>query len=302
MVTVCGNGAMTPLDYEAKYHSLPILLEEMKMTKVDVHRYQNNDAKLKENLFWGNKAALVQKDILIGRMATEAKKMTEQDKAKAKGKTVAGGPTISEGDLGLNLAGALVHLAVPELLKRWRIRMMAVHSGKGSPEEIQVCLHLVAIYGLYDKKKFGTDTAAGVRDYCDKYVGLDCNGYVGNFARELGTGKEPNTPIPSYAPKNKRRTKIEEVQANDVLAWTDNGHIAIIDSIDPVSTAADGKPARDCTVVESTASNPSGGSSTVHGGLQHSTYSIRSVGSDLVFKVERPKGKHRSSVYIAPIA
>lgn len=293
---------MTPLEYEAQYHKLSVLLDELKTTRVDVHRYQNNDAKLKENVNLGNKAALVKKDILIGRMATESKKMRDKEAAIAKGKPVAGAPTASEDDVGLAFAGALSHLSIPELLKRWRVQMMSVHSGKGSPEEIQVCLHLIAIYGLYDKKKHGTDSAAGVREYCDNYIGLDCNGFVGNFARAIGAGKEPNTPIYSYAPKGKRRLKLEDVRANDVLAWTDNGHIAVIDSISPVTTGSDGKPARDCVVVESTAGNPSGGKDTIHGGLQHSTYSIRTVGSDQIFKVERPKGKSLSSVYIAPIA
>lgn len=293
---------MTPIQYEDVYHNLPIVLNDMKLTSVDVHRYQNNDARLKENDYLGNKDALVKKDILIGQMAAEAKKMITQAKAKEKGKPVAGAPAVSESDLFLNFRGVLSQLTVPEILRQWRVRMMAVFSGKGSPEEIQVALHLVAIYGLYDKKKFSGDPVAGIRDYCDKYIGLDCNGFVGNFAREAGTGKVPNTPIGSYAPKGKRRTKLEDVQANDILAWTDNGHIAIIDKIEPMSVGSNGKPARDCLVVESTAGNPSGSKATAHGGLQRSTYCLRSVGSDQIFKVERPKGKGLSSVYIAPVA
>lgn len=293
---------MTPLQYEDVYHNLPIVLSEMKLTTVDVHRYQNNDARLKDNANLGNKDALVQKDILIGQMAAESKKMIAQSKAKDKGKPVAGAPAISESDFVLNFRGMLSHLTVPEILRQWRVRMMAVFSGKGSPEEIQVALHLVAIYGLYDKKKFAADPVAGIRDYCDKYIGLDCNGFVGNFAREIGTTKEPNTPIYSYAPKGKRRTKLEDVQANDILAWTDNGHIAIIDKIDAMTTGSNGKPARDCVVVESTAGNPSASKATSHGGLQHSTYCLRSVGADQIFKVERPKGKGLSSVYIAAVA
>lgn len=293
---------MTPLAYEAYYHNLPILLDKFRITTVNVRRYQNNEAKLKENLHLGNKEALVKKDILIGRMAAEVKKLKEKQKTESKGKDYTGKAIASEGDWGLTLAGALVHLSIPEILKRWRVRMMAVHSGKGSPLEIQVCLHLVAIYGLYDTKKWGTDTAAGVKDYCDKYIGLDCNGFVGNFARDTGTGKEPNTPIYSYAPKGRRRTKLEDVQRNDVLAWTDDGHIAIIDSISPVVTGPGGKPTRDAVVVESTAGNPSGGSDTAHGGLQHSTYCLRAIGPDQICKIERPKGKGTAAVYIAPVA
>ena len=120
---------------------------------------------------------------------------------------------------------------------------MGVHSGKGSPEEIAIALHLVSRYKLYDKI-YASDPAAGVRDYCDKYIGLDCNGFVGNYARATGKAKVPNTPIGSYAPDKVRRTRIEDVKADDVLVWPDNGHIAVIHSIELLSNGPDGKPAR----------------------------------------------------------
>jgi hypothetical protein len=176
---------------------------------------------------------------------------------------------------------------------------MSVHSGKGSPEEIAIALHLVAKFKLYDKKI--ASEAAGIKDYCDKYIGLDCNGFVGNYARAIGRSKGPSTPIGAYDPKSILRTKLEDVQPDDVMVWPDHGHITVIDSIESLVTGADGKPARDCVVVEATAGNPSGGASTKHGGLQHSTYSLRRVGSDDVFVVERPKGGHHSRVFIAPL-
>jgi len=292
---------MTPLAYETYYHNLPILLDKFRITTVNVRRYQNNKEKLRENVHLGNKEALYKKDILIGRMASEVTKMKAKQKTEAIGKEYTGKAIASEGDWGMTLAGALVHLSIPEILKRWRVRMMAVHSGKGSPLEIQVCLHLVAIYGLYDTKKWGTDAAAGVKEYCDKYIGLDCSGFVGNFARDIGAGKEPNTPISSFAPKGRRRLKLDDVQRNDVLAWTDDGHVAIIDSLGPVVTGPTGKATRDAVVVEATAGNPSGASATAHGGLQHSTYCLRAIGSDQVCQVERPKGKGTAAVYIAPV-
>lgn len=45
--------------------------------------------------------------------------------------------------------------------------------GKGCPEEVQITLQLAERFGLL---KGGT-----VQDYCDKYLGLDCNGFVGNY-------------------------------------------------------------------------------------------------------------------------
>ena len=45
--------------------------------------------------------------------------------------------------------------------------------GKGSPEEAQITLQLADRFGLLG----GGDLQA----YCDKYLGLDCNGFVGNY-------------------------------------------------------------------------------------------------------------------------
>jgi hypothetical protein len=293
---------MFALRYEEWYHNLPVLLDDLKTTFVNVRRYQNNTESLKENTSLGNKEALVKKNVLVGRMMTEADAMIRRARDRAAGKPIKNTTPLEDYDFDLRFRGAMANLSVPAFLKRVAPGMMRVHCGKGSPEEIQICLHLIAVFGLYDKKKFGTDSAAGVQDYCDKYIGLDCNGFVGNLARELKLAKEPETPIPYYAPKHRRRARIEDVQPNDVLVWTDNGHIAVIDDIDSFVGSSGGKPARDCTVVEATAGNPSGAKATADGGLQHSTYSIRSVGKDLVFNVERPKGKNLNRVYIAPLA
>src|SRR5262249_17005021 len=142
----------------------------------------------------------------------------------------------------VHAAGAAVHLNNVEVLRRNRPTMMTVHSGKGSPEEIALALHLVSKYKLYDKK-FAGDPPPGVRDYSGNYIGLDCNGFVGNYARATGRTKVPNSTIRSYA--NALRTRIEDVKADDVLIWTDYGHMAVIHSIEPLATGPDGKPARD---------------------------------------------------------
>lgn len=292
----------TPLQFEAKYHQLNVTLDGMKSCSVNVRRYQNNDEKYKNKPEAGNKDALVKKDILVGRMIHEARRMTANAAAIAKGKKAPNKTGLTDDDFELRVSGAMSQLSIPQFLISRCPAMMQVHSGKGSIDEIATCLHLIALFGLYDKKKFGDDAASGVRDYCDKYIGLDCNGFVGNYARHIRAGKVPDTQIPSYAPKNLRRTKLESVAPLDVLVWTDFGHIAIIDSIQRIATGKDNKPALDCVVVESSGGNPSGGNDTKNGGLQHSTYSIRSVGKDNIFQVERPKGKGLTNVFIAPLA
>ncbi len=50
--------------------------------------------------------------------------------------------------------------------------------GKGSPEEIQAVLQLAVRYGLADKD--------ALQQYCDDtFIGLDCNGFVGNYVRDI---------------------------------------------------------------------------------------------------------------------
>jgi hypothetical protein len=317
------DNAMTPLEYEALYHNLVVSLDGLGTTTVDVRRYQNNGDQYKTGRFeqYGNREALKHKDELYVQMSAEIMALDKAAAAKPRPSEITDRLT-PMGDLieqygseaidiraremarataavgnRYNTASA-VHLSNAAVLRRLVPKITDVHSGKGSPDEIAAVLHLVSRYKLYDLKMFAASPAAGVRDYCDKYIGLDCNGFVGNYARAICKAKVPNTEIVNYAQVKDRRTRIELVAPNDVLVWPDFSHIMVIHSIGPLSTGPDGKPARDCVVVESTPSNPSG--TTKEGGLQNSTYSIRAVTND-VFLVERPKGGVRVSVYIAQL-
>lgn len=55
-------------------------------------------------------------------------------------------------------------------------------SGKGSPEGVQANLQLASRYGL---------APAGLQTYAGKNLGLDCNGFVGNYLRH-GRGAAPS--------------------------------------------------------------------------------------------------------------
>ncbi|MEW6126670.1 MAG: hypothetical protein AB1757_06490 [Acidobacteriota bacterium] len=62
--------------------------------------------------------------------------------------------------------------------KKIQVRAVQAFSGKGSPEDVQLTLQLVARCGLANN---------GLQRYCDETVdqyarlGLDCNGFVGNY-------------------------------------------------------------------------------------------------------------------------
>jgi hypothetical protein len=166
--------------------------------------------------------------------------------------------------------------------------------GKGSPDDIALTLRLAVRYGL-------THPAA-LRSYCDRYLGLDCSGFVANYANsELGMNFDvANTAANSFAPLNMRRASIDDVQPLDVLVWSQTNHVAIIDSLDQdrinfdrMKSASPNLSSLECTVAESHG----------HRGLGYCNYSIVSMDSTThEFTVKRHEG-HDSTwkVWIASL-
>jgi hypothetical protein len=261
---------MKPSELADRYHNLVVTFDDASTMSVDVHRYR----------MWGTKHvapdAEAVKDKLIAHINTDIK---AEKKA---------------GQIPHSFPAVLAHLVIAQILQSLKPQLALTYMGKGSPQDIAYALHLVAHYQLYDKH---LDAKLGVKKYCDTYMGLDCNGFVGNYARATGSTLTPSTYIGEFAKEPDRRTKLEDVKPNDVLVWPDYGHIAIIDSIDPIITGPKGTTARDCLVVESTAADLTGGGD----GLQQSTYRILSVDKHKKFTVERPKGGQHTHVYLAPL-
>ncbi len=152
-----------------------------------------------------------------------------------------------------------------------------VYMGKASPDEISDFLcKLVANQRLPLER-------AALQDYSDKYVGMDCSGFVNQYFIARGDHGQRERLIVTYHDTGKRRTRrrVGDMRPRDVLIWvTSQGripgskHIALLDSVlDPQSGVV--------RVVEST-----GGGS----GLCDSLYYFlpaRGRGNDTYFKVER---------------
>jgi hypothetical protein len=324
---------LTPRQFEDCYHNLDVILDDFETTTVDVYRYRNNDPKYNTDAYKETNTveAMKQKERLLGLMDAEIRKLRKiqltkpkvewkprrQDASLQLDTSFLGSPavftqvltqhtvsaaTYSEVSRQAGLfPGLLGSLAMAEVLQRLRPVMMKVHAGKGSPEEIAVALHLVAKYKMYDKK-FHDDLAQGVQDYCTRYIGLDCNGFVGNYAQAIGLSKRPSTDISTFSPPGARRSELGDVRANDVIVWPNYSHITIIDSVDKVTTGPDGKQSRDCRVVEASASNVSKETKAANGALQNSVYTLRATGSK-AFNAERPKGSGAiNRIYITPLA
>jgi hypothetical protein len=118
--------------------------------------------------------------------------------------------------------------------------------GKGMPADIALTLKLAVHFGLVK------GTTVELQKYCENYIGLDCSGFVWSYAKAVGDTKVPEDVIDYAVGKNVRK-KLADVQARDVLVWSDLGHIAMIDSIEPPGDKTKGASAR-ALVVESTAS------------------------------------------------
>jgi hypothetical protein len=176
--------------------------------------------------------------------------------------------------------------------------------GKGSPESIQVALQLASV----DMKGSPALVAPGdFQGYCDRWFGLDCNGFVGNFLRheyaalpwhDVTTTKgkiEPNGLISDIWEKfggvvRSRAADIDYQELNLLVLVDANGKIipggssgyghivisgpgegAVVDHLDKIFPVAANQGIPAICIVESTAAIDSTDSKT---GLARSFYAF----------------------------
>ena len=131
---------------------------------------------------------------------------------------------------------------------------------KGSPEDVADMLRLACGLGVV-QKFMGCDggpvTPGLLISFCDRYVGIDGNGFVGNYFRAIGLADPgPWTPAHAFAPSERRKCRLDDVRALDVLVWLgddrEGNHVAIIDHVYRIARDDSGAvTAVECTVVES---------------------------------------------------
>lgn len=170
------------------YHHLIAPLHQDRMGLVRIDRYLNAG-------ITGNpkhpRAVLAhaEKDALLGAIAHEIK--------------------APRAPLSFTLDGRMFH----------RGDIQRVFSGKGSPAQIRTTLWLAT--------RLSRATPDTIRDYCDKFVGLDCNGFVGNY-----WGGDGNTEIDYY--DKGRRKDAKQIAVGDALIFFVRGsstpfHIAVVE-------------------------------------------------------------------------
>jgi hypothetical protein len=159
---------MSPLEYAKKYWELevPIYNDDQEVTgfeKVNFNKYRLHMG-WKKNIFPpGHKEFVAAVNTYAYGLFKKKKRLHLQVK---------------------NIWG-YTHFMTPDSLedlvyKRVIWRAVLAFSGKGSPEDVQLTLQLAARCGIATK---------GLQQYCDEKVdtysrlGLDCNGFVGNYLR-----------------------------------------------------------------------------------------------------------------------
>jgi len=114
--------------------------------------------------------------------------------------------------------------------------MMRSMSGRGAPEEIEMTLEAAVACGRIQS----SDTS--IQGFIDKYMGLDCAGFVGNYFKAIGFSWSgggdnptpgPSTPPRGYASKGTCRSSGAEVATCDVILFPqgperEHEHVAIV--------------------------------------------------------------------------
>lgn len=188
-----------PEDYLKRYHSMIVQLD-------DSMQYM----KLRKYVSGSSGAAWDARTPIINGLIAETK---------------AAGKPASWVSSSFFVADGVIEYEIPAL------NIIHAYTGKGSPSEISDAVWMAHRFGQIINPKKPKASAVPLQTYADYYLGLDCNGFVGNYF-----GIDPNTSISEY--QVKRRKDVDTIKPNDVLcwyrAWKDAkkwGHIALIDTI-----------------------------------------------------------------------
>lgn len=266
---------MSPSDYLNRYRNLQVtLFDGITIYNVDVHEYRNatsyyqgGTAEGDHHIFTGMAA----KDQLMSRIRSRG---TRVSAGHYQIRYSQAGQILPRNDTTTEVYGDLIVSSVS---------LLQPYQGKGSPEEIELALKLAVGCGLINP------TRDALQQYCDANIGLDCNGFVGNYVRAEGHASlTPGTHISRFSATGTKRSAISEIQARDLMVFTNNSHIMAIDSI-----TSGNETAFECLVAESCGSNVIRGDAHTDG-LNVSHYNVQSV-QNKVFRVRRGRGWESAS-------
>jgi hypothetical protein len=309
---------MTPNEYRKRYRELPVPLDDGTTEMVRVDQYRLNGMNYQAAAHNRFESALADHGIGQGlRVVTETgtvlvdPAMTQMEDA-FKRRTGLDLVFQEEGYRGR-------FLRVDTRVVNWSRLTRLPFLGKGAPEAFQVVLQLARRWGL----------APNLQAYADAYLGLDCNGFVGNYFwhvrdrrpwTDLGLGDldlGPEAEITEFLPENRCLKEWDDLDTSQsyVLGLVNGngqvipggkggvGHIVITEpgEID-VRVAPDGSQSIAVWAIESTPAH-------TPDALCEGWYSCRNAGSvrNKVFQMEREAmnaylpGSRRLPFKIAPV-
>jgi hypothetical protein len=122
--------------------------------------------------------------------------------------------------------GAPVNIATAlEQLYRFRKTFIDAHRNpKAVDPDAYACAQML--------REYEGRPAAMMKEACWRYVGLDCNGFVGNFVAAVKpkAGNPQIKPKQYYDARAATRATADQVDTMDLLVWANFSHIAIVDT------------------------------------------------------------------------
>jgi hypothetical protein len=115
--------------------------------------------------------------------------------------------------------GSLRMIASPEGGPR---RLRRVFLGKGSPRDIALTLGLLNASGRLADVFPGLGEQAAMQSYCDRFIGLDCSGFVNNYFTAIGRRPDDLTDRPTiamHARQGRRLAAVAGSPRNHVFCW-----------------------------------------------------------------------------------
>jgi hypothetical protein len=193
-----------PSEYKKRYESIDVLLEDGTLKPVAINQYRlfgkNHNAKARSDFL----------DTLANRgINTELRVDTDRGIVYVDPRLTEHEDAIKKGQHDLLLSGTGPPPGVPLSGRRgtdrpfrltwdtrvdtrvtdWNKLARLVFAGKGSPEACQVVLQLANHWGL---------AIPDVQAYANTALGLDCNGFVGNYLLHAQKGKPWTTLAPDH--------------------------------------------------------------------------------------------------------
>jgi hypothetical protein len=189
---------MTPTAYMQRYMNMGVILDNFEIATVKNDRYRNNGIASTRS-----PDADHVKDLINGSVAAESK---------------------------------------TRMIENCFIDKLAVYDafiGKASPESIVNVLWMAHRYGFIANPKKpkapgGYKPLPKAQAFCDKYTGLDCNGFAANY---YGLSRGEHISVGSFAPKDLRVKTVEEITAQCCLVYFKGGkdkHISVLESAEVV--------------------------------------------------------------------